>query len=205
MSTTNAQRQTPAHSVKPRKQPFIAEPSKVNPLLWPLNALADRDVHQRFVPGRLMAWDLRTAFSWMAGSVHWLLPAGRARKALGPRILNIVAITAAYTVNSPYCIADTVETESTGLSPSELDAIRTGADVAELSGFSPRERLAVGYARLISSTPLEFPEDFIAELTTAFTDQEIVILASLAAEINRNARLFEALGTPPLVPAATPR
>jgi hypothetical protein len=31
----------------------------------------------------------------------------------------------------------------------------------------------------------------------AFTEQEIVILAALAAEINRNARLFEALGAPP--------
>lgn len=181
-----------------RGKPFIAEPRRVNPFLRPWNAMVDRQMHQRFVPGRLMAWDLRTAFSWVAGSLYWLLPAGKARRALGERIQNLVAITTAYTVNSPYCIADAVESEPTGVSEAELEAIRTGADVADVSSFSPRERLAIGYARLVSSTPLEFPEDFIAELTAAFTEQEIVILAALAAEVDRNARLFEALGAPPL-------
>ncbi|WP_136706595.1 hypothetical protein [Agromyces sp. H66] len=80
----------------------------------------------------------------------------------------------------------------------ELDAIRTVADVSEISSFSPRERLATRYARLVSSTPLDFP-DFVAELTAAFSEQEIVILAALAAEMNRSSRLFEALGAPPLV------
>jgi hypothetical protein len=64
-------------------------------------------------------------------------------------------------------------------------------------GFTPRERLAVSYARLISATPLLFPDEFIAELTSAFTEREIVILAGLAVEINRNGRLFEALGAQP--------
>ncbi|WP_448003674.1 carboxymuconolactone decarboxylase family protein [Agromyces bauzanensis] len=180
-------------------KPFIAEPRRINLLLRPWNAVVDREMGQRFVPSRLMAWDPRTVFSWVAGSLYWLFPAGKARKSLGDRIQNLVAITAAYTVNSPYCIADAVNSEPTGLSEAELEAVRAAADVSEMSSFSPRERLAIRYARLVSSTPLEFPEDFVAELTAAFTEQEIVILAALAAEMNRNARLFEALGAPPLV------
>ena len=181
-----------------RERPFIAEPTKITPLLRPFNAVVDREMGQRFVPGRLMAWDLRTAFSWVGGSLYWLLPAGKARKGLGDRIQNMVAIASAYTVNSPYCIADTAGSEPTGRSEAELEAIRTGADVSGVSSLSRRERLAIRYARLVSSTPLEFPSDFVAELTAAFSEQEIVILAALAAEINRNARLFEALGVPPL-------
>jgi len=198
MATTKASTAAANRVSDSREKPFIAEPRKINPLLRPWNAVVDREMHQRFVPGRLMAWDPRTAFSWVAGSLYWLLPAGKARKALGDRIQNMVVITAAYALNSPYCIADAVESEPTGLSEAELEALRIGADVSEMPSFSPRERLAVRYARLVSSTPLEFPEDFVAELTAAFTEQEIVILAALAAEINRNARLFEALGAPPL-------
>lgn len=177
---------------------FIAEPARVNPLLRPWNAVVDRQMRRRFVPGRLMAWDTRTGLSWVAGSLYWLFPAGKVRKGLGDRILNLVAVTAAYTLESPYCIADAVESEPTGLSDQELEAIHSGADVQSVSSFTPRERLAIRYARLISSTPLVFPHDFVDELTAAFSEQEIVVLAAFAAEMNRNARLFEALGAPPL-------
>jgi len=54
----------------------------------------------------------------------------------------MVAVTAAYTVNSPYCIADAVESEPTGPSRAELEAIRSGADVAETPSFSPSVRAA---------------------------------------------------------------
>lgn len=182
---------------QPAEEAFIAQPRKVSPLLRPWNSLLDRLMRTPFVPARLMAWDPRTSFSWIAGSLYWLFPAGRARRALGKRIQDMVAITAAYTVNSPYCIADTVESEPTGLTSAEIEAIRTAADVTRITSFTPRERLAIQYARLVSSTPLEFPQEFVTELTAAFSEQEIVIMAALAAEVNRNARLFEALGAPP--------
>lgn len=204
MVTTKPRPSPPRTIDHARKQPFIPEPRRINLLLRPLNTLADWNMHQRFVPGRLLAWDARTAFSSVVSSLHLILPPEKTRKGLGVRLLNLVAVTAAYTVNSPYCIADTVESEPTGLSEAELEVVRAGGDVAALSSFSARERLAVQYARMISSTPLEFPEDLIAELTAAFTEREIVIMAALAAEINRNGRLIEALGAPPPVyPAAT--
>lgn len=192
--------QRPAtHRFADTPEAFIREPPRIGPVTRAWNSMVDRMVHQRFVPGRLMAWDQRTAFSWVAGSLYWLLPAGKARKALGERIQNLVAVTAAYTVGSPYCIADAVESEPTGLTDAELETIRTVADPSVTPSFSRRERLAITYARLVSATPLEFPDGFVSELTEAFTEQEIVILAALAAEVNRNARLFEALGAPPPV------
>lgn len=191
-----ARRRHAPNGTESRAAAFIPEPRRINPALRPWNAAVDRLMHVPFVPGRLMAWDPRTSFSWIAGSLYWLFPAGRARTALGDRIQNMVAIAAAYTMNSPYCIADTVESEPTGLTAAEIDAIRTAADLAGISTFTQRERLAIRYARLVSATPLEFPRDFVTELTAAFTEQEIVIMAAFAAEVNRNARLFEALGAP---------
>ncbi len=199
MVTTKSRPLAPRSIANARTGPFIAEPSRINPLLRPLTVLADASMHERFVPGHLLAWDPRTVLSSWASSLPLLLPPNKPRKALGDRILNMVAIAAASTVNSPYCIADTVESEPTGLSEEELTVLRTGADLADVPSFSARERLAVAYSRLISSTPLAFPEDFVAELTTAFTEREVVIMAALAAEINRNGRLIEALGAPPPV------
>ena len=63
--------------------------------------------------------------------------------------------------------------------------------------LSTREKLAVRYARLISTTPLQFPPEFIAEITTNFTEREMVVLASTAAQVNYWARLIQALGIPP--------
>jgi alkylhydroperoxidase family enzyme len=63
--------------------------------------------------------------------------------------------------------------------------------------FSARERLAIQYARLISQTPLKFHPDFIAQIKSSFTEREMVILASTAAQVNYWARLIQALGIPP--------
>jgi alkylhydroperoxidase family enzyme len=48
------------------------------------------------------------------------------------------------------------------------------------------------------SPPLAFPPEFIARLTANFTEREIVILASTAAQVNYWARLVQALGVPPI-------
>jgi alkylhydroperoxidase family enzyme len=53
------------------------------------------------------------------------------------------------------------------------------------------------YTKLISQTPLRFPQDFINGLKLQFTEREIVILASTAAQVNYWARLIQALGIPP--------
>lgn len=179
---------------------FIPEPRRVNPVLRALLWGIERQDGQPFVAGRLLAWHTPTAMSmFAAGALTWMV-GGRARKRLGPRMLDLVALASAYTAGSPYCATDFAQEEG-HLAPDEIDALRTGGDVEGVRSFTPRERLAIRYARLISSTPLDFPADFVAELTSAFTEREIVMLAAASADINYNGRLFEALGAPVPVPA----
>jgi alkylhydroperoxidase family enzyme len=174
---------------------FIAEPERINPLLRAVLWGIERQSGQPFVGGRLLAWHTPTAMAMMAaGGMTWIV-SGRTRKRLGPRILDLVALAAAYTAGSPYCAADFAQ-ELNRLEPSEIQALKAGSDVATVPSFTVRERLAIRYARFISATPLDFPPDFIAELTAAFTEPEIVMLAGAAADINFNGRLFEALGAP---------
>lgn len=174
---------------------FIAEPRRINPVLRAVLWGIERQSGEPFVGGRLLAWHTPTAMAMLAaGGMTWVV-GGRTRKRLGPRILDLVALAAAYTAGSPYCAADFAE-ELGRFEASEVEALQAGSDVTTVASFSARERLAIRYARLISATPLDFPPDFIAELTAAFTEPEIVVLAAAAADINFNGRLFEALGTP---------
>lgn len=176
-------------------QPFIAEAPRINLLLRPLLWGIERQTGQPFVPLRLMAWHTPTALGMLlAGGATWL-SGGRTRRRLGPRILDLVALAAAHTAGSPYCASDAAQ-DLSRLEPPEVQALKAGDDVETVASFSARERVAIRYARLISATPLHFPPDFVAELTSAFNEPEIVILAATAADINYNARMFEALGVP---------
>jgi alkylhydroperoxidase family enzyme len=70
-------------------------------------------------------------------------------------------------------------------------------DIKSVPSLTGREILAINYAKLISQTPLKFPVDFISDLKDNFTEREIVIIASTAAQVNYWARLIQALGIPP--------
>jgi alkylhydroperoxidase family enzyme len=87
--------------------------------------------------------------------------------------------------------------ELLGIRPAELRALQGVEQPEQVSSFTPRERLAMQYARLVSQTPLHFPAKFIEELKQHFNEREIVILASTAAQVNYWARLIQALGVPP--------
>jgi alkylhydroperoxidase family enzyme len=87
--------------------------------------------------------------------------------------------------------------EETGITPEELLGIQGKVQTSEIASFSVEERIALEYARLISSTPLTFSSEFITRLKACFSEREIVILASTAAQVNYWARLIQALGIPP--------
>ena len=76
-------------------------------------------------------------------------------------------------------------------------SLRHNADPEAVPTFSERERLAIVYTRLISQTPLVFPADVVERVKSEFSEREMVILASTAAQVNYWARLIQALGIPP--------
>ena len=78
----------------------------------------------------------------------------------------------------------------------ELRALGPGRE-GEVASFSSRDRLAIDYARRLSSSPLVFPEELMADLRAAFTERELVILVTTAAQVNYWARVIQGLGIPP--------
>ena len=157
--------------------------------LWIAKRISGTDL----LPAQLLAWYPRAALS--SAVLEGLIAHGD--RHLDARILKMVRLAVSYTTVCPYCI----DMNSAGweklITPDELDAIRGIKPVDEINSLTLREKIAIQYARLISSTPLSFPPNFITKLKENFSESEVVILATTAAQVNYWTRLIQALGCPP--------
>ena len=158
--------------------------------IWIAKRVTGRDL----LPARLLAWYPKVAIS--SGIMESLVAHHDGK--LDRRILKIVRLQSSYSVACPFCIdMNSYDYTDYGITQAELIALEGHAEIGSVKTFSAREKVAIEYARLISSVPLAFPADLIEKLKDNFTEREIVILASTAAQVNYWARLLQALGVPP--------
>lgn len=171
---------------------FIQPPTNIPLFLRPGIWLARRISGAELLPARLLAWYPRAAVS---SAVLEGLIAHR-DGALDERILKLVRLAVSFTAGCPFCINMNGAGWEKVISPEELEALQGRIPLEAAATFSPRERLAVHYARLVTRTPLQFPPAFVAELKAHFNEREIVVLATTAAQVNYWTRLIQALGCP---------
>lgn len=158
--------------------------------LWVTRRVTGKDL----LPPRLLAWYPKAAFS---SGVMEALVAHRDGQ-LNARLLKLVRMQASFSAACPFCIdMNSSRFQQYNITQTELAAIQGLQDPAGVESFSGRERLAMEYARHISATPLSFPADLMNKMKSNFTEREIVILATTAAQVNYWARLIQALGAPP--------
>ncbi len=175
-------------------QAIIAPPARL-PLwlrigLWFTRRVTGKDL----LPPRLLAWYPKAAFS--SGVMEALV--AHQDGALDARILKLVRMQASFTAACPFCIdMNSQQFTQYRITQDELAAIQGLKELIAVESFNPRERLALEYTRHISATPLKFPADLMDAVKANFSEREIVILASTAAQVNYWARLIQALGAPP--------
>lgn len=158
--------------------------------LWITKRVTGKDL----LPPRLLAWYPKAAFS--SGVMEALV--AHKDKNLDERFLKLIRMQASFTTSCPFCIdMNSHQFQAYHITQDELAAIQGVKALEEVSSFTEREQLGLQYARLISATPLDFPESFKQQLKAAFTEREIVIMATTAAQVNYWARLIQALGAPP--------
>lgn len=173
---------------------WIAPPKKI-PLYLRLGIwFAERTAGKEMLIGRLLAWYPRAAIS--SGILEALI--AHTEPGISPRLLKLVRLQASFAVACPFCIdMNSHAPAAQDLTPDEVAALRGQTPVEAVATFSQRERLAVEYARRVSQTPLKFPATLMDALTENFSEREIVILATTAAQVNYWARTIQALGVPP--------
>ena len=173
---------------------FIEPPIRI-PLLLKVGIwISERMAGKTMLPARLLAWYPKAAFGSAALEALVAHHDGR----LDRRMLKLVRLAASFAALCPFCIdMNAAAYREAGISDAEFLALQNQTDLDAVSTLSLHEKIAIRYARLISSTPLRFPCEFIAGIKTHFTKREIVVLASTAAQVNYWARLIQALGIPP--------
>lgn len=171
---------------------FIAPPAHIPAYLRFGLWIVRRRTGVDLLPPRLLAWYPRAAIS---SGILEALVAHRDR-ALTERTLKMVRMAVSFTASCPFCIGMNSEGWEKLLTPEELAAIQGLQSLESVPSFTDRERLAIDYARLSSSTPLAFTPEFGQRLTSTFTEREIVVLATTSAQVNYWARLIQAMGCP---------
>ena len=173
---------------------FIAPPKRIPFFLriglWITQRVTGKDL----LPARLLAWYPKAA---VGSGVLEALVAHKDGN-LDERILKLVRMQSSFAAACPFCVdMNSFQYEAYQISPEEVQALQGRTQIEQVGTFSEREKLAIQYAKLLSQTPLQFPRPFIEVLKKHFSEREIVILASTAAQVNYWARLVQALGVPP--------
>ena len=172
---------------------FIAPPRRIPAFLrlglWIVRRRTGRDL----LPPRLLAWYPRAAVG--SGILEALV--AHDDGLITERMLKMVRMAVSFTVECPFCMGMNSEGWDRLMNDDELAVVQGRSDAATVPSITPREALAIEYARKSSETPLAFTPEFGARLTAAFTEREIVVLATTSAQVNYWARLIQALGSPP--------
>lgn len=159
--------------------------------LWVSRRIAGEDL----LIGRLLGWYPRAAVG--SGVLEALIADAEGR--VDERLLKLARLQASFAVACPFCAdLNGVELERCRVTPEELAALRGQVPLEAVPTFGPAERLALAYVRLISQTPLRVPREIVDQLGEHFSEREIVVLATTAAQVNYWSRLIQALGVPPL-------
>ncbi len=181
---------TLAYIAPPQRMPFY--------LRWGLR-IAQRRTRTELLPAQLLAWYPKAALG--SALLESLIAHDDGR--LTERTLKLVRMAVSFAVSCPFCIGLNSEGWETLMTPAEREAVQglhsLDGDPADTDNiqFTDLERLAIEYARRASETPLNFDAAFGARLTATFTEREIVVLATTAAQVNYWARVIQALGCPP--------
>ena len=149
---------------------------------------------KELLPPRLLAWYPKAAFS--SGVMEALV--AHSDKNLSSRMLKLVRMQASFSAACPFCIdMNSQRFRDYDINQQELTAIQGLVSAEYVTTFTDRERLALRYTQLISATPLSFPGEIMQQIKSSFSEREIVILATTAAQADYWARLIQTLGALP--------
>jgi alkylhydroperoxidase family enzyme len=147
---------------------------------------------RRAAVARLLAWYPKAAFS--SGVVEALIAHGDGQ--VTERMMKMVRMAVSFSTSCPFCVGLNSERWGNNITEDELHAVQRLAELSAPTTISDPERLAIEFARLRSLTPLNLTPAFGVRLREAFSEREIVILATTSAHVNYWARLIQGLGCP---------
>jgi alkylhydroperoxidase family enzyme len=173
---------------------YLDPPPRLPILYRLLLSLVEGWLGRTLLANRILAWYPRAAFG--AGIMEALVAHD------GPevprRLLALLRIRTSFRVSCPFCIdMNSREYRGKGITDAEIRGLQGMIPLESVESFTAHELAALRYADCVSSTPLAFPVDVIADMRRAFSPRAMVIVAGTCAQVNFWARLVQSLGVPP--------
>ena len=159
---------------------FIAPPTRIPWMLRLGLWIVRRRTGTDLLPPRLLAWYPRAA---VASGLLESLITHRDRN-IDERMLKMVRMTVSFTASCPFCVGMNSEGWEKLITPEERAALQGSTPLVDIETLTPRERLAIKFARLTSQTPLalsaEFGQRMIGLVVVAAGVLDVCLLAPLA-------------------------
>jgi alkylhydroperoxidase family enzyme len=114
------------------------------------------------------------------------------------RLLKLVRMQVSFMVSCPFCIdMNSAEFAGACILDSEIEALQEIHSFDDVESLSREEKLALLYTRALTATPVRMRSDLLRELLAAFSERELVVIASTIAQVNFWTRMAQGVGVPP--------
>ena len=89
------------------------------------------------------------------------------------------------------------EFRKNGITDDEIKGLQGIIPLPEIKTFSLKEKTAIEYVQAICTTPIHISPEIVRNMKREFSEREMVIIASTAAQVNYWTRLIQAFGIQP--------
>jgi alkylhydroperoxidase family enzyme len=173
---------------------YIDPPSRTPLALRFGTWIAERKTGKPMLVARILGWYPKAALG--AGAMESLVAHNEGRATV--RLLTLLRIQVSFMASCPFCIdMNSAEYAVSGISEAEIEVLQQRRDLDGAESLSREEKLALRYARALTATPVRIESGLVRDLSTTFSERELVVLASTIAQVNFWTRLVQGLGIPP--------
>jgi alkylhydroperoxidase family enzyme len=174
---------------------YIDPPSRTPLVLRFGTWIAERKTGKPMLVARILGWYPKAAIG--AGVMESLV--AHSDGGATARLLTLLRMQVSFMASCPFCIdMNSAEFATSGISEVEIEVLQQRRDLDGTDSLSLEEKLALRYARALTSTPVRIESGLLRDLLATFSERELVVLASTIAQVNFWTRLVQGLGVPPV-------
>ncbi len=173
---------------------YIDPPKRMNPFLKLAVWLAERQTGKEMLAARILAWYPKAAVG--AGALESLV--AHRDRSVSERLLKLVRMQVSFHASCPFCIdMNSSEYAGLGITKREIEGLQGLVALEDIESLSERETLALRYAKALTETPINVSAELLESVLKAFSEREMVIIVSTAAQVNFWTRMIQGFGVPP--------
>ena len=173
---------------------FIQEPSRIPFLLRIGVMISERMTGKRMDTARLLSWYPKAAYG--AGMLEALV--AHEDKGVSKRLLQLIRLQVSLKAFCTFCIdMNGAGFDKAGITDEEIRALQGHTDLADVSTFEERERVALRYAQGLTETPIRVDPMIVEAMKAHYNERQFSIIVSTIGQVNFWTRTIQGFGISP--------